>query len=144
MDKDVFLIALSESSRTAFGKEDFDTQSFPQKVFSSLWSLECEVDNGGFSQYFLNYSCETAAFVSEALETIGALKTADLCRRAIATAFPDGLPSTIEAIRAAATEFSDETQDKLNALDGEFYRYPDNLTELLFAYVSKHPEEFGE
>ena len=40
--------------------------------------------------------------------------------------------------------FSDETEDKLDALDKEFYRYPHNLTELLFAYVAKHPEEFGE
>jgi hypothetical protein len=28
-------------------------------------------------------------------------------------------------------------------LDNEFFAYPHNLTDLLFAYVSKHPEEFG-
>ena len=33
--------------------------------------------------------------------------------------------------------------ENLNALDGEFFKYPHNLTELLFAYVSKHPEDFG-
>jgi hypothetical protein len=60
------------------------------KVFSSIWAVESEVNNGGFSQYFLNSSSETAGFVVEALETIDAPRTADICRRAIAAAFPDG------------------------------------------------------
>jgi len=33
--------------------------------------------------------------------------------------------------------------EKLEPLDQEFYSYPHNLTDLLFAYVSAHPEEFG-
>jgi hypothetical protein len=28
-------------------------------------------------------------------------------------------------------------------LDHEFLRYPENLTELLFDYVQRHPQEFG-
>ncbi len=144
MNKNGILIELSESGKTKFGKEDFSTQSTPQKVFSSVWAVESEVNNGGFSQYFLNNSCETAGFVAEALDVIGAPRTADLCRRAIATAFPAGLPSTPEAISLAAADFSDETEDALDALDREFYRYPHDLTKLLFTYVSKHPEEFGE
>ena len=76
--KNHILIGLSESDKTKFGKRDFAQQSTPQKVFSSIWALESEVNNGGFSQYFLNSSCETASSVSEALETIGAPKTADI------------------------------------------------------------------
>jgi uncharacterized protein DUF4375 len=52
VDKNAFLIQLSESDRTMFGKEDFATQSVPQKVFSAIWAVESEVNNGGFSQYF--------------------------------------------------------------------------------------------
>ena len=144
MHKNGILIALSESHRTKFGKEDFSAQSIPQKVFSSIWAVESEVNNGGFSQYFFNSSCETAIFVAQALETIGAPRTADICKRAIAAAFPNGLPADSEAIRSAASDFSDEIEDSLNALDREFYQYPHDLTELLFAYVSRHPEEFGE
>jgi len=96
--KNNILISLSESDRTQFGKQNFATQSTPQQVFSSVWAVEAEVNNGGFSQYFLNDSCETAVFVAKALDTIGAPRTADICRRAIATAFPAGLPPTPEAI----------------------------------------------
>ena len=142
--KNHILIGLSESDKTQFGKEDFAHQSTPQKVFSSIWAVESEVNNGGFSQYFLNSSCETASFVSEALETIGAPKTANICRRAIAAAFPSGLPEDPDYISSAAADFSDEIMDALEPLDNEFFEYPHNLTDLLFAYVSKHPEEFGE
>lgn len=144
VDKNAILVALSESGNTKFGKEDFVTQSLPQKVFSSIWALESEVNNGGFAQYFANISSETAGFVTEALETVGAPTTADVCRRAIAAAFPGGLPSDFRAISSAASEFSSDTEDKLEALDQEFFQYPHDLTQLLFTYVSEHPEEFGQ
>ena len=143
MNKNAILIDLSESDKTKFGKEDFATQSTPQKVFSAIWAVESEVNNGGFVQYFQNASCETAAFVAEALEVVGAPRTADICRRALVAAFPSGLPSTPDAISSAAAVFSGETLERLGTLDGEFIRYPNNLTDLLFAYVSQHPEEFG-
>jgi hypothetical protein len=142
--KNNLLISLSESDKTQFGKQGFATQSIPQQVFSSVWAVEAEVNNGGFSQYFLNDSSETAVFVAKALDTIGAPRTADICRRAIATAFPAGLPSTPKAVSTAAADFPDEVLEQLGALDNEFFAYPHNLTDLLFAYVSKHTEEFGE
>jgi Domain of unknown function (DUF4375) len=144
MNKNGILIALSESDKTSFGREDFVAQSVPQQVFSTIWAVESEVNNGGFSQYFLNSSCETAGFVVQALNLIDAPRTAEICKRAIAVTFPDGLPADPEAISSAASDFPSETEQKLDALDREFYQYPHDLTELLFAFVSKHPEEFGE
>jgi hypothetical protein len=143
MNKNKILIDLSESEMTRFGKEEFAQQSFPQKVFSAIWAVESEVNNGGFSQYFLNSSAESAAFVEKALETIGAPKTASICNRAITTAFPKGLPPTEETINSVAADFSDHILERLEPLDQEFIAYPHNLTELLFAYVSEHPQEFG-
>jgi hypothetical protein len=143
MNKNTILIELSESEQTRFGKEDFQTQSVPQKVFSSIWAVESEVNNGGFSQYFQNSSAETAPFVVEALSIIGAPGTARICNRAIACAFPAGLPATPEAISSAAESLPDDVVNELEVFDGEFMKYPHDLTELLFAYVSRHPEEFG-
>ena len=143
MNKNSILIDLSESKMTKFGKEDFALQSLPQKVFSAIWYIESEVNNGGFSQYFANNVEESPAYVVEALETIGAPKTASICKRAIAVAFPAGIPASPESIRSAAADFSDEILEKLEPLDQEFFAYPHDLTGLLFAYVSAHPEEFG-
>jgi len=143
MNKNGILISLAESDKTSLGKEDFARQSAPQKVFSAIWAVESEVNNGGFSQYFFNDSRESAPFVVEALETVGAPKTAVICKCAIAAAFPSGLPQESQAIRSAAADFSDEILESLEPLDQEFFAYPHNLTDLLFAYVSQHPEEFG-
>jgi Domain of unknown function (DUF4375) len=143
MNKNKILINLSESEMTKVGREDFSEQSFPQKVFSAIWEVEAEVNNGGFSQYFLNSSAESASFVVAALEEIGAPKTASICQRAIATAFPTGLPQKVDSIRSAAADFSEETLEKLEPLDEEFFSYPHDLTDLLLAYVKRHPDEFG-
>jgi len=144
MDKNTILIELSESENVRFGKQEFDLQSVPQRVFSTIWAVEQEVNNGGFSQYFSNLSgAETAAFVVDALDTIGAPNTADICRRAIVLAFPNGLPASPDAISAAAADFSEEVDEGLDRLDSEFFAYPHNLTDLLFAFVAKHPDEFG-
>ena len=63
--------------------------------------------------------------------------------RAIAAAFSGGLPTTPDAISAAAADFNDDTTEQLEAFDSEFFQYPHNLTDLLFTFVSQHPEEFG-
>jgi hypothetical protein len=145
VDKSGILIALSSSNQTSYGNgEAFSMQTTPQKIFSAIWAVEAEVNNGGFSQYFFNGSSETAEFVVEALNVIGAPRTAEICRRAITVAFPAGLPSDPKQFRPAAAEFSDDTLEKLDALDHEFFQYPHNLTDLLFDYVARHPEEFGK
>ena len=143
MNKNEILINLSESAATKIGKEEFEQQSLPQKVFTAIWEVESEVNNGGFSQYFLNDSAESASFVANALTTIGAPETADICRRAILTAFPGGLPKTVEDIRSIAADFSEDILEQLEPIDQEFFSYPHNLTDLLFAYIAAHPEEFG-
>jgi hypothetical protein len=143
MDKNGILIDLSESGKTSFGKKDFAEQSFPQKVFSAIWVVESEVNNGGFSQYFLNSLDESASFVTTALEAIGAPKTANICNRAIATAYPVGLPATPESISGVAANLSATVLESLESLTQEFIAYPHSLTDLLFAYVSRYPEEFG-
>src|SRR5476649_632666 len=136
MTKNDILIDLSESKLTKFGKDELVTQSIPQQVFSTVWELESEVTNGGYSQYFQHSSAETAPFVVAALETIGASQAADISMRAINVAFHGGLPATPELISSAAGGFSDDVLGELGGLDKEFFTYPDNLTDLLFDFVS--------
>jgi len=124
MNKNKILIDLSESAGTSFGKVDFAAQSIPQKVFSSVWAVESEVNNGGFLGYFGNRSAETAPFVAEALDKIGAPNAAAICRRALACAYPGGLPATPAEISEASLDFSEETLAELEGFDAEFLGYP--------------------
>jgi hypothetical protein len=143
MDKNHFLIDLSESKRTDFGKVDFAEQSEEQKVFSAIWTLESEVNNGGFAQYFENDGGETVGFAVTALKRIGANQCAGIVERAVSMLCGGSVPSDAHGWEALINGISDETSEILDGLDSEFFEYPDDLTGLLFEFVSEHPKVFG-
>ena len=143
VDKNAFLIELSASDRSDFGRRDFVYQNPTQKVFSTVWTLEAEVNNGGFHQYFFNSGGDTANFASTALQQIGALKCAAIVERALRIVSTSPLPVDWEERQTLLDDLGDELLDRLEPLDAEFYAYPDDLTSLLFEFVRKHPEEFG-
>lgn len=138
------MIRLSESARTAVGKIEFGDQSELQQVFSAVWELESQVNNGGFHQYFFDTSGETAVRVESALIAIAARKAAAIVREAVAL-FPGGMPPSDMLERRRRLELADErVLARWNELDQAFFSYPDPLTDLLHAFVEKHPEEFGQ
>jgi len=141
MDKNSYLIELSESERTDFGRVDFDDQEEPQKVFSAIWELESEVNNGGFDQYFRNCETGVIAHAPIALRTIGASSCARIVERAIEVVAP--LARAREERSSALDALDDSGEALLNKLDSEFFAYPDNLTDRLLDYVSHRPETFG-
>ena len=128
MDKNSYLIELSESERTDFGRVDFSAQNQEQRVFSAIWALESQVNSGGFAQFFDSEDSDTASFAPTALTAIGAVTCADIVSRAL----------------ALASSRAPDVDDQLESLDSEFFAYPDNLTELLYAYVAAHPATFGK
>lgn len=140
MDKNSYLIQLSESKATAFGKVDFPAQPEEQKVFSAIWALESQVNNGGFSQYFASWDGETANFAPSALRRIGAQACASIVERALAVVSSEPLPQNFEERAALVGSLDSEV---LEGLDSEFFAYPDNLTNLLFEFVRNHPHAFG-
>ena len=143
MDKNKFLIDLSESKRTDFGKVDFAEQSDEQKVFTTVWMLESEVNNGGFAQYFDNDRGETVGLAVAALQQIGANQCASIVERAIGTVCGGAMPPDAHGWETVIAGISDESGETLDGLDAEFFKYPDNLTELLFEFVGAHPKVFG-
>ncbi len=143
MDKNKFLIALSESDRTDLLRVEFSQQCEEQKVFSAIWELESEVNNGGFEQYFCNDSGETADFAPIALARIGAAKCAAIMARALRIVSAGPLPIDRAARCDLVSSPGETALEGLAALDSEFFEYPDDLTELLFEFVRTHPDKFG-
>jgi hypothetical protein len=140
-DKNKFLIDLCESDRTDFGLVEFGRQSEVQRVFSALWELEAQVNNGGFDQYFRNSDSEIIGFAPTALKLIGAFTCAEIVQSAIELIAP--LPETQLGRYAALDALSEKQSEMLDLADSKFFEYPDNLTALLFDYVALHPEAFG-
>jgi len=119
-------------------KVGYDELDSIDKVFVCVWSLEGEVNNGGFDQYYFNTSGDWAFDTPNALLAIGATHTAAIVDRGNAL-FGDSGPSPDSATRQNQLDgLSESAQNQLNSLDDEFYRYTDDLSALLAAYLATH------
>ena len=137
MDKNPALCALYASKDSAFGKLPYHELSPEERVFLHVWELEAEVNNGGFEQYFINSSGDHTAKIAESLEAIGAVQAAAITKKAILVAFCNAPPPEDQEVRESVMgTLPEEKLEQLSACDEEFYRYPDNLSELLFTFVS--------
>ncbi len=110
----------------------------PEEVVDLIDALEDEVNNGGFHQYFYNSPGDNTAETIQALEIIGALKMANVVRRA-AERFPGAMPPKDRFQRQDVLLASDSTATAFRDLDEKFYDYPDNLAELLKKYRASFP-----
>jgi hypothetical protein len=143
VDKNTYLIELSESPRTSFGREPFRVQSEAQRVFTTIFGLQSEVNSGGFGQYFAGSEGETASFAPAAMRMIGAERCANITERALRVVSSGPLPDDRNARNELLDALGYEGQNAMAELDQEFWENPDELTESLFAFVSAHPEAFG-
>src|SRR5438045_3506378 len=77
-DQTEFAIALSNLVFPRWNRDGFQALTTAEQVAYCIDALEREVNNGGFEQFFVNSSGDTAAETVAALEGIGASKAATL------------------------------------------------------------------
>jgi hypothetical protein len=137
------LVRLAESPRLRIWRQDYETLSRPECVFLLVWELEAEVNNGGFQQYFCNTSGRYAPQAAGALRDIGAAKMAAIVDEAVTAVGRDRLARDDAQRRLGINALPAHIKTRLAALDEQFFGYPDNLTALLYAYVSRHQDQIG-
>ena len=115
----------------------FDSLSEKDQIIYSVWWLEAEVNNGGFSQYFWNSAGDHANETLSALEKVGAVKTAGLLKRAMDIAFEGVAPADREARQSLLALNEQNKEDKLGELDSEFYEYSEDFYKLINAYIAE-------
>ncbi len=103
------------------------------KIEGLIESLEAEVNNGGFDQFFYNSAGDDTADIIRALEMIGASRMAGIVVRAAAK-FPGGTPPSDRFQRQKLLQQVSPESDAFEELDAEFYGYPDDLSDLLARY----------
>lgn len=106
-----------------------------ERVFFVTQTLEQEVNNGGFAQFFYNSSGDYSNELVDAFVKIGALKTAEICKKALAV-FNGKVPTD----RDEREELLDglECEDILDECDNAFYDYEEDLEALNHAYIMKY------
>ena len=92
-DTNDFVVAMTEhlDNKTQYG-EDMSALSEAERIFYITQTLEMEVNNGGFSQFFYNSSGNFSNELVGAFTAIGANATAAICQKAI-SAFGRDIPA---------------------------------------------------
>ncbi len=140
-----FSIALSSalSDWTEFG-ERLDAISSEAQVFYLCNALDEKVNSDGLFGFLIESYGRWTPETVDALETIGAPRTADILRRAIAL-FPDGpFPRDYEERENLLLDENASYSEECNKLDSEFYAYPDGvLQDLYTSYARNHRDCFS-
>ena len=138
-----FVAALNEhiEQKCRYG-EKMEALSGAERVFYITQTLEMEVNNGGFDQFFINSSGGFAGETVRAFEQIGALKTSAICKRAIGV-FGGAVPSDRNE-RLRMLEDNDEIAAVLEECDDAFLEYEEDLAALNRAFVMRNREAFGK
>ena len=143
-DTNDFVVAMTEhlDNKTQYG-EDMSALSEAERIFYITQTLEMEVNNGGFSQFFYNSSGNFSNELVGAFTAIGANATAAICQKAI-SAFGRDIPVDRDEREEMLDELeSDEFDEILEECDNAFYDYEDNLNELNYNFVMKNKEFFN-
>jgi len=143
-DETDLVIALDNyiAGKCSYGSKT-ELLSSPERIFFICQTLEREINNGGFSQFYFNSSGNFAAETPDALSEIGANRTSEIVRQANSL-FVKGLNKDRLQCEKMFNEFlTEETEEKLNSLDNDFYKYEDNLLKLNYDYVMKNKENFS-
>jgi len=105
-----YIIQLSGSPVTDFGKKDFSAHGPEQKVFTAVFGSSGSIFMDGFACYFANTDGESAHFAPEAYRTIGATKSAEIIAKASRVLSPDPIPED-EAARGTLVDTLSEGGD---------------------------------
>ncbi len=143
-DDNEFIAALTDhvAKKCGYG-ERLEGLSGPERVFYLTQCCEMEINNGGFSQLFFNLPGFAMEEIPEAFAGIGAPRTAELCRGALAV-FGRQLPADAGRRRDLLEQLENgETDALLSQCDEAFSRYEEDLNALNRAYVMRNRAEFS-
>lgn len=144
---DSFILALADyvMKKCEYG-DNMSNLSHPERVFYIIQLCKMEVDNGGFVQFFDNWSGNFANEVVDAFQEIGASNVAEICSTALHV-FGQELPSNWEKRRELLDEWTSDKSDEIDCIlsecDNSFYRYEEDLNTLIYAYVLKNRANFS-
>jgi hypothetical protein len=112
------------------------------RMLYTTWTLEAEVNNGGFDQYFLNTNGRLALEALEGFKLLRADKHAQLTANAIAI-YARERPE-LEKLRSVELPLDTPLFADFESLDNAFYSIgpEENLRQMRLKYIRQHPDQF--
>ena len=147
-EKDNFVNEMNQyiAEKCEYG-DNMETLNEAQRILYITQALEMEVNNGGFAQFFFNSSGMFANELVSTFEKIGAMRTAEICKKAISI-YGDDVPIDRDKREDVITPDDEKEEERigkiLNACDDEFFEYKDDLVELNYQFIINNKKSFAK
>ncbi len=145
-DENQFVISMYQyiAEKCEYG-DNMEKLNDEQKVFYITQALEAEVNNGGFSQFFFNSDGCFGNELVAVFEKIGAMKTAEICKKAVSI-YGDSVPTDRDERETVLTPDDEKEEERieeiLNECDDAFFEYEDDLIALNYQFIVDNKESF--
>jgi hypothetical protein len=130
---DSLVVAFDQAMDQKAARIGYDNLTEEERIILAIEALECEVNNGGYGQFFINSSRKYAPIIVDALRRIGCPKTAEITQKAIQIV--RNTPMTHEEIEYGTWKENKERQKLLDKCDTMYFQWPENIEESLFAFI---------
>jgi uncharacterized protein DUF4375 len=110
-----------------------DRLTSAERTVLAVEAVEREVNSDGYLGLF-SWTPEHVPLVVSSLQAIGRGDVADLTRRAIDALGIDG-PITEDAVTSAVEDEDDDRDDRLDAIDTEYYAFEGDLADPLLIFI---------
>ncbi len=135
---DSLVLAFEQAIDQKRAREGDESLSEAEWTVLAVESLEREVNNGGYRQFFVN-TVEFAPIIVDSLRRIGCAKTAAISGDAIAAL---KLPElTVSAIEQVIYGDDNQRDEALGQCDDRFFEYVERIDENLLKYIRLHKEK---
>jgi hypothetical protein len=129
---DSLVIAFEQAMSQKAARVGMNKLTAEERVILAIEALEREVNNGGYSQFFVN-TPEYVPIIVDALRRIGCPKVAEITDRAVKVV--QAAPMTGEETENGSWKENEEREDALGACDALYYEGPENIEGSLIAFI---------
>ena len=145
-EKENFVVEMDKyiAEKCEYG-DSIETLNAEQRILYITQALEMEVNNGGFAQFFFNSDGCLGNEIVSSFEKIGAMKTAEICKKAISI-YGDKVPNDRDEREEILTPDDEKEEERIEAIlnecDDAFFEYEEDLVELNYQFIINHKESF--
>lgn len=142
-DQTDFIVAMNGwlCRKSNYG-ENLDALNADEQIIYISLQLDTEVHNGGFIQFFDYFSSAITDRISDCMSVIGAHRTAEICKTALAV-LPSPIPKDWDERRKFLDAASVDIEGILSECDNRFYDCEDDLMHLNYLYIHAHKDSFS-
>lgn len=106
-----------------------------------IYQYECEINNGGFDQFFFNSIGYEVFEIQKALEYFGLIKNKEILDKAIELLKTKIDLKDYKKLSASRDLPTEEIETELQKLDSLFYKYPEKIMETVNSVIDKNRDK---